>query len=86
MSKISREIMDVIRFMVDGLHVIPNEKNDFILLSLSKKGYKGGFIIVKERTLWYNDTSYLISDRNVLNLENDVKNFYSIYKNVWQRY
>lgn len=76
MNKISREIMDVIKLMVDGLHVIPSVKNGYTLLSLSKKGYKGSFIIVEKSSLWYNDKKYLINNQNIVSLENNVKYFY----------
>lgn len=76
MSKISREIMDVIKFMVDELHVISSEKNDYTLLSLSKKGYKGSYIILESNKIWYNYKNYFINDNNIISLENDIKEFY----------
>jgi len=77
MNKLTKELSETLPVFVQGLHVIVKDHEQYTQMALSKKGYKGSYIIIQKNGMWFNNVDYSINSDNILKLEDHVKAFYN---------
>lgn len=74
--KITEELNDTIKFLVNGLHTIVNNYKGYDIISLAKRG-KLSSIIITDNKITYNEKDYNMKgygtrDKQFLDLQNNI--------------
>lgn len=75
-EKLTNELIDVLPFIIDGLHATPSSHENYNVLGLSKRRHGGSFIIITDKRMTFQGVDYATNDRRFNELVDDITEYY----------
>lgn len=75
-EKLTDELMDVLPFIIDGLHATLSSRENYNVLGLSKRRHSGSFITITGNNMTFLGVDYATNDRRFNELIDAVTEYY----------